>query len=70
MSGCDFRDAIFEGGSLRDAHLKNARFDGADLRATDLGGLRISALAQFFKFVFLSTDQAAALVSGLGIRVV
>ena len=70
VSGCDFRDAIFEGGSLRDAHLKNTRFDGADLRAADLGGLRITALAQFFKGAILSTDQAAALVSGLGIRVV
>lgn len=67
---CRAGAARFQLANLSDAHLKNARFDGADLRAADLGGLRITALAQFFKGAILSTDQAAALVSGLGIRVV
>jgi len=69
LGGCDFRDAVFEGGSLRDANLKNARFDGADLRAVDLAGLRIANVAQFFKGAVISQDQAAALVSELGGRV-
>ena len=60
---------MFEGGSLRDAHLKNARFDGADLRSVDLGGLRLAQLGQSFKGAVLSADQAAMLVSELGIRV-
>jgi len=69
LSGCDFRDAQFDGGSLREAHLKNTRFEGADLRTVDLSGITLNALAQSFKGCILSMDQAVALVSGLGVRV-
>ena len=69
LGGCDFRDALFEGGSLRDAHLKNTRFDGADLRGVDLGGLKLAQVAPFFKGAIISSDQAAALVGELGVRV-
>ena len=68
VSGCDFRDAVFDGGSLRDAHLKLARFEGADLREVDLGGLRLVD-ARLFKGATISHAQAAALVSELGIHV-
>ncbi|WP_458254791.1 pentapeptide repeat-containing protein [Burkholderia cenocepacia] len=27
LAGADFRDAVFEGGSLRNAHLNDARFE-------------------------------------------
>ena len=69
LGGCDFRDAQFEGGSLRDANLKNAQFEGADLRTVDLSGLTITSVAQQFKGAVLSMEQAAALISGLGVRV-
>ena len=69
LGGCDFRDAVFEGGSLRDANLKNAQFEGADLRSVDLSGLTITNVAQQFKGATLSMEQAAALISGLGVRV-
>ncbi|MCY1379276.1 Pentapeptide repeats (9 copies) [compost metagenome] len=69
LSGCDFRETIFEGGSLRNAHLKLARFEGADLRDVDLGGLRLANAAPF-KGATISHRQAAALVEELGLRVV
>ena len=69
LGGCDFRDAVFEGGSLREANLKNAQFDGADLRSVDLSGLTITLVAQQFKGAMLSMEQAAALIIGLGVRV-
>jgi fluoroquinolone resistance protein len=69
LSGCDFREAVFAGGSLRNAHLKLARFEGADLREVDLGGLRL-ANAALFKGAIMSHRQAALLVEELGIRVV
>ncbi|MDQ0086441.1 uncharacterized protein YjbI with pentapeptide repeats [Variovorax boronicumulans] len=69
LSGCDFREAVFEGGSLRNAHLKLARFEGADLREVDLGGLRLANAAQF-KGATISHRQAASLVEELGLRVV
>ncbi|WP_369820733.1 hypothetical protein [Rhizobacter sp. Root1221] len=42
-----------------DANLKSAQFGGADLRSVDLG-----------KGAIMSTDQAAMLIGGLGVRVV
>ncbi|KQW01225.1 hypothetical protein ASC87_15145 [Rhizobacter sp. Root1221] len=45
--------------SLCDANLKSAQFGGADLRSVDLG-----------KGAIMSTDQAAMLIGGLGVRVV
>ena len=41
LSGCDFREAVFVGGSLRNAHIPQANFGSADLRGTDLGGLKM-----------------------------
>ena len=69
LSGCDFREAVFEEGcSLRDAHIKDTRFDAADLREADLGGLKL-ANAKLFAGATISTRQAAELVRVLGLNV-
>lgn len=69
LSGCDFRDAVFEEGcSLRAAHIKDTRFDAADLREADLGGLKLSNAKQFAGAT-ISARQAAELVRGLGLNV-
>ncbi|QQC64038.1 pentapeptide repeat-containing protein [Paraburkholderia ginsengisoli] len=68
VAGVDFREAIFDGGSLRNAHLKGARFDGADLREADLSGVRLVDAA-LFKGATISHQQAAVLVTELGLRV-
>jgi uncharacterized protein YjbI with pentapeptide repeats len=69
LSGCDFREAVFEEGcSLRDAHIKDTRFDAADLREADLGGLKL-ANAKLFAGATISTRQAAELVRALGLNV-
>lgn len=70
LDGCDFTEAVFEGGTLSGANLKNARFQGADLRLVELGPLDIATAALHLKGSFMSPEQAAALVSGLGIQVV
>lgn len=69
LAGADFRDAVFEGGSLRNAQLKDARFDGADLRGVDLSGIRLVD-AGMFRGATISFQQAAVLVTELGLRVV
>ncbi|HEY4298909.1 MAG TPA: pentapeptide repeat-containing protein, partial [Paraburkholderia sp.] len=51
------------------AHLKGARFDGADLREADLSGVRLVDAA-LFKGATISYQQAAVLVTELGLRVV
>ena len=68
LAGADFREALFEGGSLKDANLKGARFDGADLRLTDLSGVRLVDAA-LFRGATISHQQAAVLVTELGLRV-
>lgn len=69
LSGCDFRDAVFgEGSSLRDAHIKDTRFDAADLREANLGGLKLGN-AKLFAGATISPRQAAELVRGLGLNV-
>ncbi|CAB3796982.1 pentapeptide repeat-containing protein [Paraburkholderia fynbosensis] len=68
LAGVDFREAVFDGGSLKDAHLKGARFDGADLREADLSGVRLVDAA-LFKGATISHQQAAVLVTELGLRV-
>jgi uncharacterized protein YjbI with pentapeptide repeats len=68
LSGCDFRDAVFEGGSLRDAHIKDTRFDHADLREADVGGLKLLNAKQFAGAI-ISPRQAAELVRTLGLNV-
>jgi uncharacterized protein YjbI with pentapeptide repeats len=68
LSGCDFRDTVFEGGSLREAHLANTRFEGADLRDAELGTLRVRN-ASSFKRATISHAQAALLANDLGITV-
>jgi uncharacterized protein YjbI with pentapeptide repeats len=69
LIGADFREAVLVGCSLRDANVADARFEGADLRGADLGNLRL-ADASRFKGAIISKQQAAALLSGLGLRVV
>lgn len=68
LHACDFREAVFEDCSLRDAAVDNARFEGADLRGTDLGGIRLEN-ARHFKGATISKAQAAELLSQLGLRV-
>lgn len=68
LLGCDFREAVFMGGSLGNAHLKLTRFDGADLRDTDIGGLKLVD-AKLFQGATISLSQAAALLGELGIMV-
>ena len=68
LSGCDFRDTIFLGGSLRNAHLKLTRFDGADLREVDLGGLKLFD-AKLFRGATISHKQASELLGELGLSV-
>ncbi len=59
---------MFDGGSLRNALLKNARFAGSDLRDADLGGLRLTDAVQF-RGATISHAQAALLIEELGLRV-
>ncbi len=68
LEGADFRDAIFEDCSLRDAQLLRARFEGADLRGTDLGGIRLGDAAHF-RGAIISRAQATTLLKELGLRV-
>ncbi|MFJ2991242.1 pentapeptide repeat-containing protein [Pandoraea sp. NPDC087047] len=69
LAGADFRDAVFEGGSLRNAHLRDTLFEGADLRGVDLHGVRLID-AGLFRGATISYEQAAELVTELGLRVV
>ncbi|MFN3337202.1 MAG: pentapeptide repeat-containing protein, partial [Thermomicrobium sp.] len=48
---CDFRDAVFRGGSLRNAVTRLTRFEGADLRDTDISGLNVMDAKHFKKAV-------------------
>lgn len=69
LAGADFRDAVFEGGSLRNAHLNDARFEGADLRDVDLGGTPRLLASGVLRGATVSYDQAAMLIENFGIRV-
>src|SRR3546814_12651924 len=62
---CDFRQAVFELCSLRDANMAGSRFDGADLRGADIGGLRLID-ASLFRGATISRAQAGVLLSELG----
>ena len=64
----DFRDAVFHNCSLRDANLVDCRFDGADLRGADLGGIRLLDARQF-KGATISRDQAGQMLAELGLIV-
>lgn len=68
LAGCDFREAVFEGGSLRDAHIRDTRFEGADLREADIGGLKL-ANAKQFAGATISVRQAAEMVREMGLNV-
>jgi len=68
LSGCDFSQSVFVGGSLRNAHFKLSRFDGADLREADIGGLQLQD-AKLFRGATISRAQAAMLLSELGLSV-
>ena len=57
-----------DGGSLRNAHMKLARFEGAGLREADLGGMKLMD-ARLFKGATVSYNQAADLLGELGLRV-
>jgi uncharacterized protein YjbI with pentapeptide repeats len=68
LSGCDFRDAVFEGGSLRDATLKLAKFDNADLRSAEIGGMKLND-AKMFRGAVISHAQAASVLREMGLVV-
>lgn len=68
LEGADFRDVVFEECSLRDAQLIHARFEGADLRGADLGGIRLGDAAHF-RGAIISRSQATSLLKELGLRV-
>lgn len=68
LSKCDFRDAVFDGCSLREAGVVDARFEGADLRGADLGGLRLVD-ARKFKGATISRQQAGDILAELGLKV-
>ncbi|BAI97812.1 conserved hypothetical protein [Sphingobium indicum UT26S] len=65
---CDFRQVVFEECSLRDASMAGSRFDGADLRGADIGGLRLVD-ASLFRGATLSRAQAGELLGELGLKV-
>lgn len=68
LSGCDFREAVFVGGSLRNAHIPQANFGSADLRGADLVGLKVLDAKAFSKAV-ISQAQAAAILAPFGLLV-
>ena len=68
LAGADFREAVFDGCSLRETIITGTRFDGADLRGADLGGLRLTDAGQF-KGATVSRRQAADLLAQLGLKV-
>ena len=55
-------------GGLCNAHLKLARFEGADLRGADISGLKLVD-AKLFRGATISLNQAAGLLGELGIAV-
>jgi len=62
------RDAVVEGGSLRNAQTRLTRFEGADLRGTDITGLNVMDGKHFRKAV-VSQRQAAAALASFGLIV-
>ena len=68
LSGCDFREAVFEESSLRHAHLKDAHFEGADLRGADITGIKLGN-PKLFKGAIISSRQAAEMMLELGLLV-
>ncbi|CAM3637621.1 pentapeptide repeat-containing protein [Paracidovorax anthurii] len=68
LSQCDFRQAVFVGGSLRDARVDNADFSLADLGATEISGLPLWNNPKFRK-ARISLAQAAALAEEGGLVV-
>lgn len=63
-----FRYTTFVDCSLSDALLDNARFEGADLRGTDLGCVGLGDASQF-RGPTISRDQASQLLSEVGLKV-
>lgn len=69
LSLCDFRGAIMTECSLRNTNISECRFEDADLRGVDIGGIKLTA-AHRFKGATISKRQAAELLAQLGMRVV
>ncbi len=68
LTEVDFRDAVLTDCNLREANVTSARFEGADLRGADLGALRLLDASKF-KGAIISKQQAAVLLSSLGLKV-
>lgn len=69
LTHTDFRDSIFEGGSLAHARIFGAKFAGADLRGADLSGFELND-AKRFKGATISRAQAAMFLAELGVSVI
>lgn len=69
LSRCDFREALFDACSLRETILDDARFEGADLRGADIGGVRLQDASRF-RGAIISRDQAAQFLSELGLMII
>lgn len=65
---CDFRATTLDECSLRDAMFDGSNFSGADLRTTDLGGLRLTDASRF-RGATISREQAGQLLAELGLNV-
>jgi uncharacterized protein YjbI with pentapeptide repeats len=68
LTAADFRQAVLTNCSLREANVTGARFEDADLRGADLGALRLMDASRF-KGAVISKQQAAVLLSSLGLKV-
>jgi len=65
---CDFTDADLSDGDLSGADIAEARFDGADLRRTELQDFDVTRLSSF-QGLKVGQAQQSTLLKGLGVRV-
>lgn len=68
LSGCDFRDVVFDECRLNRAIIRSAKFDGADLRGCDLGDIQLKD-ATTLKGAVISKTQASELLRAYGLVV-
>lgn len=66
---CTFAQTSFERSDLTQTTWQSCKAGQANFHLADLGGLTITALMQSFKGCVISADQAASLISALGVHV-